>query len=810
MTDQISFLIIGNGIAGITAAETLRLEAPRATIGVISEDTHPVYFRPALKDYLAGRVSEEKLWARPAQYYQSQQIHFLSEKVTRIQPAQHTVSLQSGAQVKYEKLLLASGARPARLRCPGSDLPGVFTLRSVEDYQAVLERLPSARRVVVSGSGTLALETVETLRHRGLQVTHLIRKHLLWSEVLDATASDLVLQEETRAGVDVQLETEITEIIGSRGQVAAVMTSAGERINCDLVLVAIGVEPNSDYARASGLRCQRGLLVDEYMRTSAEDIYAAGDVVETIIPGAQKARVIGQWYPAIQQARAAAYSMLNILDTSRPFHSDTFYNATFLYGLPFASVGLTNVKGYRELVAEPQPRSYRKVLLCDGVPVGMLSLGDRKHTLAFKRAIDHKVNLAAVASSLMKEDFDLAAYLDSLKVPPLQLGVQRTGDTVIREAVAVSGNAHGLQSGENPMLHELSSSQHTEALLVHVADPHVPLHIAETSLDRETLVTIGRQPGVDLVVNEGSISRRHAQISYQDGHYVVVDLKSLNGTFLNEQRLTAEQPYPLKINDVLRFGNTVTFCFLLRPLDFDSLAPARQKLAGPPVTAKRPAQKLDENLLPVGAAQPLPSAIVNALKVTPALIILPANAKGGKKQSPRVQLLQNNTKSVTLGRETGNDIELSDLVASRRHAEVFATAEGFYIRDLGSSNGVIVNQSPIDRPYRLSHGDHILLGSTIIFFVDLQSGQEKTSKLHSMNVMPPVQRNTGTNGKGSTFAKPPASGTETQARIPAAPPARSKQTAQPPLPIVICPNCGVVNMPIARFCAGCSSLLHAS
>ncbi|GHO85450.1 FAD-dependent oxidoreductase [Dictyobacter formicarum] len=811
MADQISFLVIGNGIAGITAAETLRQEAPQATIGVISEDAHPVYFRPALKDYLAGRVVEEKLWARPTNYYQSQRIHFLAEKVIRIQPEQHTVLLQSGGQVKYEKLLLASGARPAHLTCPGIDLAGVFTLRSVKDYQAIIERLPSARRVVVCGSGTLALETVETLRHCEHQVSHLIRKCLLWSEVLDATASDLVLQEESRDGVDVQLETEITEIIGSRGQVSAVKTSRGERIACDLVLVAIGVKPNIDYAQASGLRCRRGLLVDEQMRTSARDIYAAGDVVETIIPGTQRARVIGQWYPSIQQARAAAYSMLNILDTSRPFQADTFYNATFLYGLPFASVGLTNDKGYRELVAEPQPRSYRKVLLCDGVPVGMLALGDRKHTLAFKRAIDYQVNLASVASSLMKEDFDLAAYLDRLKVPPLQLGVQRAGDTVMRQAVAISGNSQEPQAGEDPMLHELLPSQHTEALLVHVADPHVPLHIAETALSREKSVTIGRQPGVNLVVNEGSISRRHAQIGFQNEHYVIIDLKSLNGTFLNEQRLEPERPYPLKVNDVLRLGNIVTFCFLLRALDFDNLAPARQKLPSAPAPARPQQQELDENLLPAGAAQPLPPAIMNALKMTPALIILPANGKNGRKQSPRVHLLQPE-KSIIIGREAGNDLEIGDMMISRHHAEVFSTTEGFYIRDIGSSNGITINQSQIDQPYRLSHGDHIVLGSTIIFFIDLQSGQEKTSKMQSMAVSkPPVPRNPNPNvSKGSSIAIQPTLGAQTQVKIPTVATARSKPATKPPFSVVICPNCGVVNMPIARFCAGCSSALHAS
>src|ERR1700688_409013 len=124
MADQISFLIVGNGIAGVTAAETLRSEVPGATIGLISDDGYPVYFRPALKDYLAGRVTEEKLLARPVKFYQEQELYQLPERVVRIHAAEHLVSLRSGGQVKYRKMLLASGGRPIRLSCPGAELQG--------------------------------------------------------------------------------------------------------------------------------------------------------------------------------------------------------------------------------------------------------------------------------------------------------------------------------------------------------------------------------------------------------------------------------------------------------------------------------------------------------------------------------------------------------------------------------------------------------------------------------------------------------------------------------------------------------------
>ena len=378
-----TYLVIGNGIAGVTAAEILRVEDSAATIAVIADEPSPVYYRPALKDYLGGRVQEDKVAARATSFYQDHRIRFLPERIVGIQPVQHSVQLQSGRQLSYNRLLLANGARAARLNCPGQQLEGVYTLRNVADYQALLQNLNETRHVVVIGSGTLALETIETLRHRSYSITHILRRRTLWSEVLDATASDLVLQQEQRDGVDVRLQEEVVEIFGKDDQVSGVVTRSGEQIACETVIIAIGIEPIVDFIKTSGIACGRGVKVDNRMRTNAVDVYAAGDVVETTDVLTGRTRVIGQWYPAIQQARAAAYSMLDLLDITAPFYASTFYNATFLYGLDFASVGITNAPGYQEIIAEPRPRIYRKVLLKDGIPMGMLSLGNRKQALTF-------------------------------------------------------------------------------------------------------------------------------------------------------------------------------------------------------------------------------------------------------------------------------------------------------------------------------------------------------------------------------------------------------------------------------------------
>lgn len=443
-----SYLIIGNGITGVTAAEVLRSADLTCKLTIIADEPFPVYYRPALKDYLADRIVEDKLWARPSTFYRQQQVRFVPGHVAGIDSVRQTVQLQDGQQKRYDRLLLANGARSRQLSCPGMHLAGVSTLRSIVDYQQLRHRLARARRIVICGSGTLALETAETLCHQGYEVTHLLRQRTTWSEVLDATASDLVLQEERRMGIDIHLEEEITEIVGKDGQVIGVRTTHGEYIPCEIVIVAIGIEPLTDFARASGIACGHGIKVDSAMRTNVRNIYAAGDVVETKNSKTGIPRVVGQWYPAIHQAHQAAQSMLDQLNLPQPANTDTFYNATFLGGLDFVSIGETTTTGlshYQEYRAEPKPRAYRKLLLQHGVPIGALFLGNRKNALAFKRAIDHRVNLASISDSIFAEDFELESWLDKQNIPPVSIDTVELAATALdksRKAATVEGLSH--------------------------------------------------------------------------------------------------------------------------------------------------------------------------------------------------------------------------------------------------------------------------------------------------------------------------------------------------------------------------------
>ncbi len=609
-----------------------------------------------------------------------------------------------------------------------------------------------------------------------------------------------MLQQEKRDGVDIRYEQEIAEIVGQNGQVKGIVTTTGAHIPCEIVLLGIGIDPITDFVKSAGIACGRGVKVDGAMHTNMPDIYAAGDLIETTDPITNRSRVIGQWYPSIQQARAAAYSMLDLLDSKRQFRFGNFYNATFLYGLDFASVGISTIpkdgKGYVEIVADPQPRTYQKVILHDGVPVGMLALGDRRSVLTFKRAIDAGINLMPVSSRLFAPDFKLNDWLNAQGVPRPILGVSREGAAAIQQAAyADVGNRSAI----------LKAQELTEAMLVPLTDlapSDAQSPLKETYLSQTRVTSVGRQEGSALAINHSSISRRHAEIAYAHGQYLLRDLKSTNGTFVNDQRLDPEGIRPLKQGDKVRFGK-VSFALQMRHVDPSSSVLLRKPIVGaPPIANQSPAEAVawelitfrneeedlaehagDETILikrdgashsgvqaslgqPVlkadgslqlpGATSALPADVVARMKEVPTLVIL-------KRGEPEIVLLKQGQRYV-LGRDKRSRILLPDMSVSRKHAEVFPGLDGYYIRDLASSNGVKVNQTRIDNPYRLSNSDRILIGNVPIYFISLDE-----------HANPPVPQN----------VEAPAD-------------ARSAKR---------CRSCGSENNVVARFCAVCGDPL---
>ena len=301
-----SVVIIGAGAAGGAAAEMLRREGYDGPVTLIGADESLPYDRPNLsKDYLAGNAPEEWIPLRPPEFYREQKIDALTNTtVTSIDPKAKQVTLSDGRSLGYGALLLATGAQPVRLTIPGVDLPYVCYLRTLNDSRRIIEKAKNARSAVVIGSSFIGLEVAWSLRERKLEV-HVVGKHSLPLEkILGRDLGNLVRQTHEAHGVKFHLGRRPAAI-----QDRHVQLDDGTKLDCDLVVVGIGVRPNTKLAEEAGLASDNGVSVNEYLETNVPGIFAAGDIARWPDPRAGRIRV-EHWVVAQRQGQTAARNML--------------------------------------------------------------------------------------------------------------------------------------------------------------------------------------------------------------------------------------------------------------------------------------------------------------------------------------------------------------------------------------------------------------------------------------------------------------------------------------------------------------------
>ncbi len=333
------YVIIGSGAAGIAASEAIRNHDASGEILLITDDPHGYYSRPGLAYYLTGEIDERMLFPFSEQDFRRLNLRRITAQVARIHPEAHRIEMHTGAQLPYDRLLIATGAAAVRADVPGSDLAGVVKLDSLEDTRHILNLIRRARSAVVVGGGITALELVEGMRARNLRTHYFLRGDRYWSNVLDAAESKIVEHRLQEEGVQIHYNTELAEILGKNGRVAGVRTKDGRLIECQIVAIAIGVQPRKQLAQTSDLKVDKGILVDQYMRTSHEDIFAAGDVAQVYDPLSGKSVVDSLWGPARDQGSAAGLNMAGI---TTPYSRLAPFNVTRLAHLTTTIIGTVN------------------------------------------------------------------------------------------------------------------------------------------------------------------------------------------------------------------------------------------------------------------------------------------------------------------------------------------------------------------------------------------------------------------------------------------------------------------------------------
>lgn len=413
--DRADIVIVGNGIAGLTAAVEARRLAPHLQIAIITEQNHPTINTPALKQFAVGKLAREQLLAYPVGTERNQYIRVIHGRVEEIDAQSQVIYLDGESGFSYGSLLIATGsvARGLPAHIPGQDFDGVLALHRLRDYVDLSRRGKEVDEAVVIGSGPHAIETVTSLLELGIRVHLLVRGKTVLSQVLDQPASEMALRHLQEAGATIYTETNVVGILGRVGSVAGVMTDRHQMIPCQLVLSCTGTMPVTTLADHCTIPIQhhRGILVDNQLRTSVPNIYAAGDVAALKDPQTGNHQTRAQWHAAVLQGRMAAAVMTGQDEsTLQPFGVP--WHATQLGKLALLTVG--NPLHWTEHITTLTHCGrgcYRRMTVIDDRLVGYLSLGPTQpDALAIKRLIDEGCSIRDVKDALLKGVFDARTY----------------------------------------------------------------------------------------------------------------------------------------------------------------------------------------------------------------------------------------------------------------------------------------------------------------------------------------------------------------------------------------------------------------
>jgi len=398
-------VIIGNSAAAVGAIETIRQYDQKEDIVVISKEPYRVYSRPLISYFLAGKVKSPQMYYRDTDFYKSNNVRtMLGKTVTGIDSKKQKVILDDGEKISYSKLLVATGGKPFVPPIEGSWKEGVFTFTTWDDAKALAKAARTAEEAVVIGGGMIGLKATESLQMLDVGVTVVELADRVLSLSLDEKASRLMQKHLKNAGVKIITENTVAEVMG-RNKVTGVRLKDGTQISCDMVVIAIGVVPNTDLLGDASVKCNRGIVVNDEMQTNISNIYAGGDVAEATELLSGEKRVIPIWPVAYNQGSVAGSNMIG---ESKVYQGGLSMNSIEILGLPTISVGMTNppegdFKVYTKY--ESDKMAYKKVVLKDDVIMGSVFVNSIDRAGIITDLIKNKVNVRRFKSKLLNDDF---------------------------------------------------------------------------------------------------------------------------------------------------------------------------------------------------------------------------------------------------------------------------------------------------------------------------------------------------------------------------------------------------------------------
>ena len=329
-------VIIGNGISGITAARHIRKRSDKL-ITVISSETDHFFSRTALMYVFMGNMKYEHTKPYEDGFWKKNRIELKRGLVTDINYSSKEVNFEGGEKMGYDKLILAVGSKPNKFGWPGQELPGVQGLYSYQDLELLEKNSTTAKRAVIVGGGLIGIELAEMLLTRNINVTFLVREKSFWANVLPAPQADIISKHIEEHHVDLQLETELKEIVaGENGRVSKIITSKGEEIDCEIVGLTAGVGANVSFLKNTDLQIDRGIVVDRQLETNQQDVYAIGDCAQFSDPVQGRRPMEQVWYTGKIMGETVAKTICGEPTEYNPGH---WFNSAKFFDMEYQTYG---------------------------------------------------------------------------------------------------------------------------------------------------------------------------------------------------------------------------------------------------------------------------------------------------------------------------------------------------------------------------------------------------------------------------------------------------------------------------------------
>jgi len=401
-----SYVILGNGVAGVHAAETIRQLDPNGKITMISDEVFPPYCRPMISMVLEGSVPPEKLPIRPSSFYEEFKIEpVLGNRVSAVDVDHRAVSV-NGKGYPYDKLLIATGADPRRIKADGLELKNIFFMRTETHVRQMLSTLPTIRKALVLGGGLVGFKASYGLLRRGIQVIMLIRSGYPLSMQVDSEAGRMIWDELKAHGLDVRLGVEATAFEG-KDTVSRAHLSDGSFLPCDMVVIGKGVFPARGFIPKEKIKVDAGIVVDEHMETSAPGVFAAGDVAECIDIARKTPWVNAIWPEAVAQGRIAG---MNMAGRRTAYKGSLSRNVIRIFGMDVMTAGLITppeAEGFDILkVTDSRAKTYRKMVFRGDRLVGMVMVNAIEQGGVLMALIQSETPIKLPREALLKPSFN--------------------------------------------------------------------------------------------------------------------------------------------------------------------------------------------------------------------------------------------------------------------------------------------------------------------------------------------------------------------------------------------------------------------